>query len=186
MSKDVSETLRDAQAAVDKAELDGELRQVGFLAAVFLGSDLAPKSIARRTVPPAEESTPGAPLEKLARRVDVDHGVVEDVFFVNNDGGLQLGVARGKLGRRTAEAARQVALLTAVARQADDAEQFTAASVLRSACQEYGVFDTGNFAKTLLAMKDVFQFKGSGVSRSVRVVKPGYEEAGRVITDLTS
>jgi len=58
--------------------------------------------------------------------------------------------------------------------------------MIRGACQDYGVFDSGNFAKTLLSMTDVFQFQGAGASRRLRVAKPGYEEASRVLREVAA
>jgi hypothetical protein len=184
------DVLKDVQDAVRAADLDPELRPAAFFAGALITAGVAPVAVGEtdRTLPPGNVVTGDAdqPLDVLADRLGVDREMVDSVFYVSSDETVQLGVARAKLGRRKAEAARQVALLTAVSRQFAADEDFTPATVLRAACQDYGVFDSGNFAKTLVAMSDVFQFRGSGPSRQVRVVRPGYEDAGRIVAELAA
>jgi hypothetical protein len=128
----------------------------------------------------------GGELQALSRYLGVTIEAVEAVFFLDEDGSPKIGLARSRLGRRTAEAARQLALLGAAARQYSGEEQFTSSSVIRDLCQDFGVFDVSNFAKTLLAMRGEFQFQGSGVSRRVRLIRPGIEQTARLVQELAA
>jgi hypothetical protein len=187
----LADMLRTARAAVDEAGLPDDLRPWGFFAAALSQSGsgvLRPSASEAAGSPRAASGLNGSAAEdalaELAERLGVERKLVEEAYYTDEEGRPQLGLARGRLGRRTARAARQVALLSCVARQYDGQEQFTPAAAIRATCQDYGVFDSGNFAKTLVSMADVFQFQGSGQTRRARVVRPGYDEAGAILRGL--
>lgn len=186
MQEDLVDTLRRAADAVDKAELPLDLRPVGFWALLQPPAREAAPSPRAETASNDASVSSGAPLTGLADRLGLELSAVETVFYADDSGRPTLGLAAGRLGRRTAEATRRIALLVSVARQFDGREQFTASSAIRTVCQDFNVFDTGNFAKTLLAMTDVFQFQGSGSSRRVRLTRPGYDEVRRLVQELGS
>jgi len=185
MKDGLIDTLAGAQRIVDAADLAPDLRPVAFRR-VLESTELASPAKDEASSTARARDAAGDPLVALASRIGADHGAVETVFYVDDDGRLALGLPASRLGRRTAETARRIALLVALARQFDGNEQFTASSAIRTICQDFGAFDTGNFSKTLLAMSDVFQFQGSGSSRRVRLTRPGYEEASRLVQELGS
>jgi len=187
----VVDMLKEARESVEAAELPTDLRAIGFWAAIQLRADRYPTDSTDPT-DPSRARGGQAPvraadadvLDKMAIYLGVPREAVEAVYYLDGEGPPGIGLGRSRLAKRTAEAARQLALLVAAARQFDGVEQFTAASVIRDVCQEYGVFDTGNFAKSLVAMDDVFQFQGSGAGRRVRLIRPGREQAGRLVVEL--
>ena len=191
-STDVPDILRRAARAVSDAELPQDLRAVGFSAAVRLLANgafevgVAPTLTAELPLAGSNSSQGGGELHALSRYLGVTIQDVESVFFLDDDGSPKIGLARSRLGRSTAEAARQLALLGVAARQYSGDEQFTSSSVIRDLCQDFGVFDVSNFAKTLLAMRGEFQFQGSGVSRRVRLIRPGIEQAARLVQELAA
>ncbi len=85
------------------------------------------------------------------------------------------------------EGARQIATLIVVGRQAAQLESdgWTHSSEIRKVCDHYGKFDAGNFGKTLRAMEDIFQIKGSGTNREVRARQLAYEKAAALMQDLS-
>jgi len=116
----ITDMLKTAEAAVNEAGLADDLRPWGFLAAAVVQSGFT--GWASEPVPGRTSASPLAvagegPLDALASRLAVDRETVESAFYLDDEGRPQLGLARGKLGRRKAEAARQVALLCSVARQ---------------------------------------------------------------------
>lgn len=190
-SENISDILRRAERAVRDAGLPEDLRAEGFAAAVQLlargsvdGRDSAPNNLA---VPGKEGDAdqPGSGLDVLSRFLEVPTEIVEDVYFLDDSGFPQVGVARSRLARRTAEAARQLALMCVAAQQCMG-ERFTEAAVIRDVCRDYGVLDVNNFGKTLTSMRDAFQFQGTGASRRVRLIRPGIEQAGQLVQELAS
>jgi hypothetical protein len=180
--------LKDAKQVVDAADLPADLRAVGFWWLLQLGSaDPAASTIRASSSPPSGDGAdPGEALQALAERLSVSREAVDAVYYLDDESRPAIGLAAGRLGRRTAEATRRIALLLAVGRQFDGREQFTSADAIRAVCQEFNAFDSGNFAKTLLAMTDVFQFQGSGSSRKVRLTRPGYEQAASLVRELAT
>jgi hypothetical protein len=53
--------------------------------------------------------------------------------------------------------------------------------VIRQHASDFGIFDSGHFAKTIAEMDDVLLLRGKGQRREVRVSQSGYEEAARQI-----
>jgi hypothetical protein len=120
-------------------------------------------------------------LRAIAARVGVERATVEEVYDLH-DGSVQLIIPTGKLTNRTASAAKEIALLLAGGRQAGGTEEWTSVDVIRDACSDFKKLDSGNFAKTIKSMEDVFNFrKESERKTSVKLSRPGWEEFGGLV-----
>jgi hypothetical protein len=147
----------------------------------------------RGTVEPAHRDEASGPttlqdegdwLGRLAKRLRLEQDTLVDVFDLE-DGEPRLIVPPSRLPRQRARAMRVVALLVASARQGAGIDDgWTATAVLRDACKEMGVFDQANFAAEITAVEGL-AFKGSGVSRHVKVTARGFEQAAAEIEQLS-
>lgn len=124
-----------------------------------------------------------AALAAISRATKVPLEVVDQVFYDADDGAVAIGLPGSKFGTKKSAAVRKISLLIAVARQLGGDEQWTAATALRDACQEYNVYD-GNFATYLTSLDDIFQFQGSGAARRVRLTRPAHEKAAELMKAL--
>lgn len=134
----------------------------------------------------SEESLGHGLLTRVARAAEVPVELVEEIYYLGDAGEALVGLAASKFGSSKSEATRRVCLLVALPRQVSGDEQWTSTSVLRDACQEYGVLDSANFARNLLALSDIFQFQGSGPQRKVRLTRRAYEAAGQLMRELVA
>lgn len=182
-----ADLLRRAQKVVDEAKVSDDLRAAAFAKAFdsLAAVDRAP--VAAKANPesrPPSQSSGGDIFDRISAKLQVDRDLVADIYY-ENDGDLGISVPSSRLARSTTAGARQLALLVAAGRQASGLdEQWTQSEQLREVCQYFGKFDTGNFGKTLASMDDVFQLKGKGVSREVRVKQPGFEQAADLVRSL--
>ena len=119
----------------------------------------------------------------IASGLDVDAAAVEEVF-VERDGRLEPGVPRSSLDRAKTAATRELSTLLVVARQVGEGEEWTPVSAIRGLCEEYGVLDAGNFAATVAAMDDIFQIRGRGQGREVRLRRAGLGVARELLMKL--
>lgn len=180
--------LRRAQKVVDDAKVSDDLRAAAFAKAFdSLAVDRLP--VAAEPEPesrPISQSPGGDIFDRISAKLQVDRDLVADIYY-ENDGDLGISVPSSRLARSTTAGAKQLALLVAAGRQASGLdEQWTQSEQLREICQYFGKFDTGNFGKTLASMDDVFQLKGKGVSREVRVKQPGFEQAAELVRSLST
>lgn len=190
----ITNLLIRAMQIVDEANLPPALQPIAFRKVLDL---LSSSSEAASAAAPSGRSSPsltaspqegmeGLVLDRIAKKLGVSTDQVRDVYFLESET-LRLAVASSSFSKSVSEGARQIAILLAAGRQAGDLEPegWTPSAVIRRACEEYGKFDVGNFGKTLSAMGDVFQMKGRGAAREVRMKVPGYERAARLIRELT-
>ena len=78
---------------------------------------------------------------------------------------------------KTATATKQIALLIAGARQAAGIDEWTSWDQFRTVCADYKRLDSGNFAKTIREMEDVFRLrKESERKLAVTLARPGWEQ----------
>lgn len=184
-----TDVLRAAKEAVKEAEIPDDLRVIAFEKAI----DLVSGGISRVNGKASDvgstphEEMPGSDadsaLHRLARKLKVDVELVGDVFH-EEDGGLRVVVGAGKLARGKKGATQQLALLVAAARQATGTEEFTVVDRVREIAEEYRRYDAANFARTISEMTDEFNFRGSARQREIKVSRPGWEAAARLVTQL--
>ncbi|HKP44924.1 hypothetical protein [Mycobacterium sp.] len=144
-------------------------------------------------VPALVQRQPGTPhpvdlddgdvLGKIAAALKLDRDVLELVYAVK-DGEPELVLAARRLASNKAQAARQLAQLISVARQAAGLEEWTSTAPIRKVVTDYGKLDSGNFAATIQQMDKVAVLRGKGQSREVKITRPGMEATADLIKSL--
>jgi hypothetical protein len=178
--ENLTNILAEAAKVVDEAGVPEDLRAAAFQAAVqALTAEGEGSGDPSGATPQATEG----PLASIAATLGLELPLVADVYFEDGDR-LGIGVAASKLERGKSAGARQLALLVAAGRQAGGYEEWTPSSEIRHVCDDFGRFDSSNFASTLADMGDVFQIRGSRQQREVRLKRPGLEAAGQLIRKL--
>jgi hypothetical protein len=188
---EVVKVLKQAVKAVDESGVPAALRPAAFREAVRLlsGDSASPGQVKTPAIhprTPGEGGTGGTgSLASLATKLGVSHDLVGEVYHIDS-GNIKLIVASTKLESDKRAATRQVAVLVAAGRQGAGIDaDWTASKLIREACGDLGKLDSPNFANTLNAMGDVFSFQGKGQSRKVKVIRPGFERATALVTELT-
>lgn len=182
MTDAVSDLLRQAVDAVERAGIDNGLRPVAFSAAIELlrGSptgDVRPAAV--------RASGNGAPpgsslLEVAATKLEISLQQAE-VIYEEDDGALHLIIKRDMLpdSRRLAAAMRDVSLLVSAGRQAAGIDEWTSFKQLRDECEELKVLDGTNFSTEIKRLPARFQ--GTRTNQELKLTRHGYAEAARLI-----
>jgi hypothetical protein len=188
---EVVKVLKQALKAVNDSGVPAALRPAAFREAVRLLSSDSASPGQGETPPGHTRATSGGgsggtgSLGALATKLGVSRDLIGEVYHIES-GDIKLIVASTKLESDKRAATRQVAVLVAAGRQGAGIDaDWTASKVIRDACGDLGKLDSPNFAKTLNSMGDVFSFQGKGQSRKVKVIRPGYERATALVTELT-
>ena len=183
---DVVEVLKKAAEAVEAANVPAELRASAFEKAVDLYSGSAgsavPMNVESQTSPAL--ATSDDPLARICARLNLSAEVVEDVFFVDDEGEIGVGVASSAIDARKAGGTKELALLRAGSRQLSGQEDWTSFDRIRALVTDYGRYDDSNFATTIQEMGDHFQIRGSRRNREVRLKRPGIEALARLVSRL--
>ena len=182
---DLAEIVATAKRATEELS-DADLRRVAFervLDHLLKNGD----SIAtgeHATARPVQAPVPGADgvfadeqqrVDAIARYFEVKPEEVAHIFNTKTEEPV-LQVHSGGLADSRAEAAREIALLVGGARTALGLE--TSTFHIRSAADNYGRLDTGNFMKTLGAMSEISVLGRHGSpNRVVRMKVHGAERA---------
>jgi hypothetical protein len=121
---------------------------------------------------------------RFKQRCSPERATVAEVFEVL-DGDLELIVPAGKIADRAASGTKEIALLIAGARQAAGVEDWTSLDVIREVCSDFKRLDSGNFAKTIKQMEDVFNVRRESERKMlVRMSRPGWEAFGTLVKRL--
>jgi hypothetical protein len=177
----LEEILRDAVTVVERAGVPDDLRGVAFERVLsemrVRGRD---PSVERRADPEATTLH-----GRIGARLGVSAEEASEVYF-DEEGTLGIAVPASRLDRSKAGGTKQLALLLAAGRQAAGLEEWTSAADIRRVCDEFGRFDSRNFAAVLMEMDDVLQFRGNRQRREARVRRTGFEQAGSLVRSLAS
>lgn len=180
------DVLAEALKDVEEAGVPEDLREIAFAKAFDLRAGTTRAShpsgasgeVGGSAVVPATRGqldSGGDPLARIAARLEIDVETVGEVFDVN-EGEVELIVPVGKLPGRVATATKQIALLVAGGRQAAGIEDWTSLDRIREVCAYFKKLDSGNFAKTVREMEDVFNFRNASQRKiQVRLARPGWE-----------
>ena len=185
---EVKQMIKDAVKAVEEANVPDDLRVAAFeksVDALIGAGDLDVADASPREARPPAAATNGPSLAAVASRLGLDLGLVEEVYYVD-DNELGLALAPSKFPSKKAAGTMQIALLFAAGRQAGGWEEWTPVGSIRAACRDYGRFDAANFATTIKRMGSVFSFRGKARQLEVRVTRPGYEQAAELARDLSA
>lgn len=119
-------------------------------------------------------------VAQATAKLRLENSLLESVFDIDASE-PQLIVSRSRIPGNRAAATRSIALLVAAVRQAGGVDAgWTAISIVRDVCRDYGVLDQANFAAHIGAM-DGIALRGSGAAREIKVTMPGLEAAARQI-----
>lgn len=194
-SRALPEVLKEVLAALDEANVPEDLREVAFAKAF---DHAAGASGAAWTTGSASGASPpasaggggdqavdrGDVFARIADKLAVTKEQAAHVFDIDEDG-VHLTVPHAAFESKKRTAMQQVMRVVAAARQAIDLEEFTATKVLRAACEDRGVLDSGNFASALAAIDgDGVRVKGTGPSRAIKLNAKGYAVAGEIVKQL--
>jgi hypothetical protein len=182
------DVLVEALKDVEDANVPDDLREIAFSKVFDLrAGNPAVGSAAASTTGSTINGSPAIgddPLATIAARYSIDAGTVAEVYAIH-DGKLELIVPLSKLSKATATGTKEIALLIAGGRQAGGIEEWTSWDEVRDACVEFKKYDSGNFAKTMHEMHDVFnQRRQSDRKYLVKLAKPGWERLGDAIRRL--
>jgi hypothetical protein len=176
----IVEILRKASRVVDDAGIPLDLRPAAFSAAIDL---LNAESQVMPDLHIATAATQDSQSATMARVLGISASLL-DMVYDRMDGDVELVIHRSKLPQRKAPAMKTVAMLVAAGRQAAGLDEWTSVNVIREVCRHFGVLDLGNFATEVASLGDAFLVRGKGQSRAFKVTRHGFEEAGRLITQL--
>lgn len=185
----VTEMLAAAAAAVDKAGVPEELREVAFTAALGLltgtqpaGGALGGAPAAGPPGPPGQPPTGGSGsgmLDKIAAGLELDVRGVQNLY-ADKDDAPELIIKASKLPKAKAAAAYDIALLVMAGRQLGEIDDYTEAKVLREATKRYGKFDQSNFGQHMRALDNLILTSGKGPSAMRKLTRPGIEAASEL------
>ena len=131
-----------------------------------------------------QSAPPGGALsvDRLATRLGVPRDLGDGIY--TGDGTeLQISVHPGRLPRAKSSGTKALALLVTALRQAGD-EEFTPVDEIRKVAQEYDRYDPANFASAIAEMRGAFLVKGAARHRSLKLTRPGWQQAADLIRML--
>lgn len=188
--EEVGRLLKEAAAVVDASGVADDLRvsafERAFAALAGLGAPAAGADVARVgevAGGSGDDGAQGQSLASIASRFGVPLSIVEDAYYIDGDS-VALSIAPSRFNAQKAAGTKQIALLTAAARQGGGWEEWTSVQPIRDATREYGRFDSSNFAATIKDMGDAFNLRGRGHQAEIRVTRPGYERAAQLLREL--
>lgn len=171
---------------VEEADVPDDLREIAFAKAFELraGTVRSVPATSAGGTPGEAAAVPathgrldghGDSLARVAQRLGISPETVAEVFDVH-EGEIELIIPAGKLASRVATATKQIALLVAGGRQAAGIEDWTSLDKIRDVCVYFRRIDSGNFAKTVREMDEVFNFRNPSPRKiQVRLARPGWE-----------
>jgi hypothetical protein len=178
----IAELLRTGVAAVELADPPEDLRPIALAKAVELASvDSGQGRQETNTALDGElgVSEGATAVQAIAKKFKLDSGVVARVVEIDGDD-IHLISPRNALEETTRDAARQIAVVIAAARQASGLDDgSTPLAVIRARCDYHGVADS-NFSRF---MKDIpgTRITGTGQNRALVVNIQGFEAAAALV-----
>ncbi|MDI3340091.1 MAG: hypothetical protein QJR03_06120 [Sphaerobacter sp.] len=186
-----SQILAQALQEVEEAGIQDDLRPVAFAKAVDLLCGALRSNVPQGRPESRSQSETAGPLTangsaivRIAERLKLDMGVVSQVYDCEGDS-LRVIVPSGRLGSTVAQATRELALLVAAGRQAGGYDpEWTSVAEIRAVCEEYGKYDSANFASIIKGMDNCFLMKDKGIQRKVKLSRPGWEAAADLVAKM--
>lgn len=182
------ERLRTAEEIVNESNVMAELRPVAFTEVMRrldgITNDVAgiDPSATRKLKSVVNTGSLSDRLAEVAQAFEVDADVINQLF-ADDDGGLKVVVAPRRLSKKTRGAIKQIAILTACARQAGGWDtSWTTGATIRAEVERFGL-DLNNFGAVLDGL-DMFAGQGSGASRQLRAHGESYKAAKEVMVEL--
>jgi hypothetical protein len=188
MKMDPETLLTTTMGHLEKAEVPTELRPVAFAKVFDLLAGVPGAASARNAGgDDSGDGGGGAPLEEIARKLNLDVSVVERVYAFENDD-LELVVSPKRVKVAKAQATADIALLVTAGRQATGLDDgWTDVDAVRKACENYKRYDSSNFAGTIKSLNDdVMRVRGTGRDRKLGMTNPAWAKATALVESLTT
>jgi hypothetical protein len=184
VSAELVARLRAAAAAVEAAATPDDLRGAAFVVAFLDKQKSSRGGLEADEEEPPESALPS--VSRAMRKLEIDEMLIERVYDFSVEGG-SLVIPRRALPESKRRAMRYVIQLVAAGRQASGFEQWTSARVVRDACEERGVLDSGNFGHVLNDLDgEGITIRGRGSKRELKMNAAGFEATGLLISQLLS
>lgn len=183
---DLVATIKSAAYTIEVAGVPSDLRAAAF--EWVLEQHRSDRAALRtgHSTPSAQSDSlaSGTPrLNLISNKLGIPEEDLERIYDTSSSQ-LSLVFARSKLPSEKARAAKQTALIYTAGDQAAYGRDWTPISAIREVCKTYGVFDSGNFAGSVLGAGDALIARGKGLDREIRLTRPGYETVGALIREL--
>ena len=184
---EVKDILAAAKKAVEEAGIPDDLKLTAFGKAIDLYSSSV--TLLRTESQNTDIGSPQAPsghesdeslMDRIAKHLKLDRTIIDEVYY-EEDGEVRLSVSKSKIESSKSAGTKQLAVLISAGRQASGLEEVTSFEVIRQVAEDYNRLDSTNFAKAVDAMGHIFSFRGQGKSRSVKLGRPGFEEASKYV-----
>lgn len=188
---DVTNILKSALRAVDDAGIPGELKSLAFEKAVDLLSG-GPVLVRRQEEPQRPPTLEGAPtagdvpdslVGRIATKLKLDLGTVEEVYHVEGDD-LKVVAHRSKLNSSKMQGTKELALIVVAGRIAAGLDEQVLAEQIRTVADDYGRYDSANFARSIGEMDEDFRKSGTARRRSLSLRKAGWDHAAELVKRL--
>jgi hypothetical protein len=187
---ELKELVKRAVAIVEGAAVPEDLRAAVFQQVwstiVDPGSaPLIPAEMGQVVGDASTEVRPTSDVEQFAHKLGITVDEVEDAFRVEEDGSFSVDIATKNLPAQKRKATIDVALLVCAGRQYKS-QEFTAGTLIRSVCDDYGRLDGPNFSATMSGRDDLWSIGGGtrGHPASYRLRRPAWPEAGDTVKRL--
>lgn len=184
----LKELIVSSYTLIEEAEVPEDLRPMAFAKVLDLLAQAPEFSVPSSNGSPRQSPVPvsggGSRVDRIAAALKLDPEIVRDVYDAEDER-LNIIVPRSRFNKANARATKDITLLMVAGRHAakyDD--DWTPARVIRDMCEEYGVLDSSNFAKTIMDMPGVLNVKGKGQDREVKLNRAGIDEAAALIVSL--
>jgi len=190
MSDDkIVKALERAVAAVDQAKVPDDLRSDAFkLAWQEMSGQTEPPGTAGglpNTSPPASAPAAEGAWAELAKRLTgVTVEQLQDIYELGEGGTFTPHLPTPALPRAKSDATRALALLIFAGRQYTD-QEWTPGDLVIEVCKNYKKFDQANNASIMAEGDSHWRIEGKGKSKKYKLIRPGWEEAARLITRVT-
>ena len=132
---------------------------------------------------PAPGGSGGSGVSALAKKLGVEPQHAGEAFEETETGSFRVVVPTRNLRREKSTATQDLALLVCAGQQVN-ADVATPASDIREICNEYGKFDSANFAGIMTSRDDLWIVSGKGANRTFKLRRGAWEKAGGVVRRL--
>ena len=198
-SEAISKVLAGAVAAVEQADVPGNLQEIAFTEVLrhMLCSAEGAEEKSRGKPPVSFDDSEDADdksskqdlmlenevLRKIERGTGVPTTELDRLIFVD-EGEPRIAPSGLKLGKNNAERTRAVVAILTVARAFGFDEGETSLELIREEVQRLRVYDSANFAAHVKGLPG-FVVKGAGANRRVQAKATGIEEFPNLVAEIS-
>jgi len=184
---EIRDVLRRTVSLLDEAGVPEDLRVPAFVKAWEELSGTAPETALGPRVRDEGTAEPGghggSGVSALAKKLGVEPQHAGEAFEETEGGPFRVVVPTRNLPKEKSSATQDLALLVCAGQQFDS-NVATPASDIREICNEYGKFDSANFAGIMTSRDDLWIVSGKGANRTFKLRRGAWEKAGEVVRRL--